>query len=937
MDNTKQQKSSTPISSWRLKERIKTVSGGLVVCLNIGVDPPDLHRPSPSSKLQCWIDPFADTPSKSLEAIGKNLLQQYEFWQPKARFKTALDPTIEDVKKLCVTLRKSSKEERVLFHYQGHGVPKPTSNGELWLFNAQFTQYIPMSILEIQALLHGPTIYVLDCSSAGHLMNVLVQRCIMASSLTNGSSQQKSNPVHSDILILGACGPDQQLSTHPDMPADLFTSCLTTPIEMAIRWYILYQNSPLKRVELDTALKIPGRLNDRKSPLGELNWILTAITDTIAWQSFPKDLFQKLYRQDIMVAGLFRNYLLAERIMKSIGDPNKPYKMPISWPTLPSTWHHSMWETWDFALETCLNQVPDLLSHGIEHYKPSTFFVDQLKAFEVWLRYQYRMRVGALSPVPTKSISHITASTVQRMMAPTKPEQLTNILQVLLSPLHRLRSLELLSLFFDLGPWAIQESLNVGVFAYLLKLLQSSSEEIRPVLIYIWARLLLHDGSTQVDLIKEDSYLYFLTAYVDLMQEHKVDSEALEVDHKGSKVSLNTESREISGSVSQSEECLNSGSTELLLPSRDNESPKNGSVLNNQQGLHGQSSCISLPGLSHSEAGDIPPPINPEKKSTRHNSKSSLEDGNDVLEAFHWSLLSLHVTMSLALFSLNYTTGKAFLIKESNFSMTETKDYLIYLISKRICIYTNMAVDLMQTDKLTLVEQKKDMGNELGDLKQIISWEIVLLSQILSEVSKHNVEQNEHLSFMDFLCIAQKIISIPIQGEILVDDECLIGSTIHLLAQYLGTSKYYNSSQTFQPSEPSIEQQDILYDFIDTICTKAPFSSIVKKELIPLVGFMLQYAPSHRHQLWVSYLSTVPESLGKDPTLDSALDQLQQLKDLCSLSKRIFSAPLSDDPSAISILSNLSQISPLISLMKQSYIQYSLKKRQALGIGTVVI
>ena len=25
--------------------------------------------------------------------------------------------------------------ERVLFHYNGHGVPKPTANGEIWVFN----------------------------------------------------------------------------------------------------------------------------------------------------------------------------------------------------------------------------------------------------------------------------------------------------------------------------------------------------------------------------------------------------------------------------------------------------------------------------------------------------------------------------------------------------------------------------------------------------------------------------------------------------------------------------------------------------------------------------------------------------------------------------------------------------------------------------------
>lgn len=53
----------------------------------------------------------------------------------QARYKYSLDPTVDEVKKLCTTCRKYAKSERVLFHYNGHGVPKPTPNGEIWLFN----------------------------------------------------------------------------------------------------------------------------------------------------------------------------------------------------------------------------------------------------------------------------------------------------------------------------------------------------------------------------------------------------------------------------------------------------------------------------------------------------------------------------------------------------------------------------------------------------------------------------------------------------------------------------------------------------------------------------------------------------------------------------------------------------------------------------------
>jgi hypothetical protein len=140
----------TQVIHWRLKERMKTVSVALVACLNIRVDPPDVIKPSPCARLECWMDPYSMTPAKALEQIGKNLEAQYQRWQPRARYKQSLDPTVEDVKKLCDSLRRGAKDERVLFHYNGHGVPRPTSNSEMWVFNKNFTQYIPLSVYDLQ-------------------------------------------------------------------------------------------------------------------------------------------------------------------------------------------------------------------------------------------------------------------------------------------------------------------------------------------------------------------------------------------------------------------------------------------------------------------------------------------------------------------------------------------------------------------------------------------------------------------------------------------------------------------------------------------------------------------------------------------------------------------------------------------------------------------
>lgn len=92
-------------------------------------------------------------PAKALEAIGAALQLQYERWQPRARYRQSLDPTAEDVKKLCTSLRRNAKEERMLFHYNGHGVPKPTANGEIWVFNRVILKNKNMATLQIIIIL----------------------------------------------------------------------------------------------------------------------------------------------------------------------------------------------------------------------------------------------------------------------------------------------------------------------------------------------------------------------------------------------------------------------------------------------------------------------------------------------------------------------------------------------------------------------------------------------------------------------------------------------------------------------------------------------------------------------------------------------------------------------------------------------------------------
>ena len=410
--------------SWRLRDRMKTVCVGLIMSLNVGTDPPDIIKPYPCATLQCWMDPASVSRAKAKEKIGERLEKQYSKWQqtqrssasssssastskggqsssstasaPQFKYRKALDPTVEDVRAMCFYLRKQARSERILLHYNGHGVPRPTANGEIWVFDQKHMEYIPLSVSDLRQWVGKPTIVILDCSSAGVLLPFLTcpptaetptntpPRIVspIMSSINNSTSSLHGSPASAsigggvnfsgldnaerfqphpqhrhrpnqfnstnnnnvdddadpiikdmdtaashwvkDTIVLCPTSEGELLPMeYPEYPADIFTSCLTTPIQMALRWFIRQNpflklhfqqhvgiggssnnnisginkssNTPQSHHhsshtdnDIDSIIdsyvdSIPGQANDRKTPLGELNWIFTSVTDSIAW------------------------------------------------------------------------------------------------------------------------------------------------------------------------------------------------------------------------------------------------------------------------------------------------------------------------------------------------------------------------------------------------------------------------------------------------------------------------------------------------------------------------------------------------------------------------------------------------------------------------------------------------------------------------------
>lgn len=165
---------------------------------------------------------------------------------------------MEDVKRFCNSLRRQSKDDRILFHYNGHGVPQPTPSGEIWVFNRGYTQYIPVSLYDLQTWLGAPCVFVYDCSSAGNIVanfQKFVEKRIRDEEAGNPDNAAPSpSSAYKQCFQLASCRADELLLMSPELPADLFTCCLTCPIEISIKVFLM--QSELK----DTKYRIFLRL-----------------------------------------------------------------------------------------------------------------------------------------------------------------------------------------------------------------------------------------------------------------------------------------------------------------------------------------------------------------------------------------------------------------------------------------------------------------------------------------------------------------------------------------------------------------------------------------------------------------------------------------------------------------------------------------------------
>ena len=191
-----------------------------------------------------------------------------------------------------------------IYHYVGIGYPPPDENG-IWISGH-------CTVKELCTKFQAPCFLVFDCDRAGILQKPLMMLQDQGPLVTCKSRL---------FFAVFACGPNQVLEIPNYLPQNFFSCVLLSP-ELCFE-----KVTGIEVTNVETFLEL-----------------LNIITESIALDVLPTDVFYQLFRGHSSIAALWRRFLLAQRLMTRFGISVR------SLPDIAYMGNHRLWTQFEYGV-----------------------------------------------------------------------------------------------------------------------------------------------------------------------------------------------------------------------------------------------------------------------------------------------------------------------------------------------------------------------------------------------------------------------------------------------------------------------------------------------------------------------------------------------------------------------------------------------------------
>jgi len=384
----------------------------------------------------------------------------------------------------------------------------------------QTSRYIPLLLFDYFSWAGSSTCFVWDCQKAGRFLPAALREAAEIDSQLQKAGEKDPQiarlhpPIYSRTQIhFAACGPEETLPKVPGFPDDLFTSCLQTPLRVALLFHN-FQTFPIMATRHDRAFSqraapyMEALYYSMSKGLKERLWKeMQALLSTIAWHVLEAERYQFLFGHNgDLISNLACGFLLAQRVMSTY------HATPESIPHIPWSTAHSLWTTWDLMLDSFFEQLPpyfdeDVADHSWEDdLRLVSFIGDQLE--------------GVFTP-------DIDAATNSDPIAVMGMSRMPIMCSAALFPEHRQKACEALATCLpSLSIRDLAKAVQGGALDIALQLLNSEEDfGLAPQLISIWASLVRDPTSitllsTEAKTIKKVSDLKSVKFFLDHLDKN---------------------------------------------------------------------------------------------------------------------------------------------------------------------------------------------------------------------------------------------------------------------------------------------------------------------------------------------------------------------------------------------------------------------------------